>query len=467
MAEIERNDFVTTLPAEETYIFPEEEDVRNNLKKWQSDKFGILIHFGLYSVPGIVESWALCPEDEEWIGRYGYVDYFSFAKYYRGLKKKFNPVNMNTEKWVKAIKKSGAKYLIFSTKHHDGFCLFDSKYSDFKVTDKECPFSNNQKSNIFKEVTESARREGLSVGAYFSKPDWTSEYFWWKYFPPKDRNPNYNIQKHPDRWKKFIEYTYNQVDELVTDYGNLDILWFDGCWVRPLSTMNKQVEEFCKYPYDLDLNMKLTAENARKKQPGILIVDRWVPGLYENYLTPEQKIPERPLKVPWESCLTMSSDWGWTPNAKYKSTKEIIQLLIKITAKGGNLLLGIGPNGTGEFDPEVYSRLDEIGKWLEKNGCAIFGTQPVGPYQEGNIAYTKKSDNEMCAFYLPDSADGFFREKILLKIKNRNNLKINLMHNNYEPAFEEVADGINILIPEGMWKDLSCEPAIAIKISNL
>ena len=215
-----------------------------------------------------------------------------------------------------AFKASGAKYVIYSTKHHDGFCLFDSKYTDFKVTDKGCPFSTNPRANVAREVFNACRAEGLPVGAYFSKPDWTTPYFWWPYYPPKDRNPNYDITKHPDRWKKFVDYTQNQFRELVSEYGKLDILWLDGCWVRPLSTINKSVEEFCKYPYDLDIDMKTIAGFAREKQPGMLIVDRWVQGEYEDYLTPEQKTPD---KAPCRSRGKAASPWG-APGAGFRTT---------------------------------------------------------------------------------------------------------------------------------------------------
>ncbi len=131
----------------------------------------------------------------------------------------------------------------------------------------------------------------------------------------------------------------------------MDILWLDGCWVLPLSAITKNVAEFCKYPHDMDINMKLIAEKARATQPGMLVVDRWVQGEYENYLTPEQNIPAKPLSVPWESCITMGNAWGWVPNDKYKSSKECVQLLVNIVAKGGSLLLGIGPNGKGELSP--------------------------------------------------------------------------------------------------------------------
>jgi len=448
----------------DTYVGPKDPKVRENLKKWQGYKFGLLIHMGLYSELGIVESWALCPED--WITRNGYDDYYKFCNDYRNTKTKFNPVNFDPEKWAKMFRNSGAKYMIYSSKHHDGFCLFDSKYTDFKVTDQACPFSVNPKSNVLKEVLEATRKEGLATGIYFSKPDWTTPFFWWPYYPPKDRNPSYDITKHPDRWKKFVEYTQNQLNELTTEYGKVDILWLDGCWVRPLSTINKHVEEFCKYPYDMDINMKLISEKARAAQPGMLVVDRWVPGEYEDYLTPEQKMPEKPLAVPWESCITMGGAWGWVKNDHYKSSKELVQLLVNIVAKGGNLLLGVGPNGKGDFEPKVYENLTLLGKWLEANGEAIYETNPVEPYLDGKVAYTAKGSDTIYAIYMPSKDENQLPSQIRIKTHFTGKLKASLLTSNQKLNWKPVSQGIEVKIPQNLRSGLASQEAVVIRISR-
>ena len=448
---------------EDTYVWPTNQAVLTNLKRWQGWKFGILIHQGLYSQLGIVESWALCPED--WVTRPGYDDYYAFARDYRGAKSKFNPVDFDPAKWARAFKAAGAKYVIYTTKHHDGFCLFDTRYTDFKVTDPGCPFASDTRSNMAREVFTACRNEGLGVGAYFSKPDWTSPYFWWPYFPPKDRNPNYDITKYPDRWKKFIAYTHNQLSELVSDYGPLDILWLDGCWVRPLSTINPQVAEFCKYPHDLDIDIPTIAAEARGKQPGILIVDRWVPGEFENYLTPEQKTPDRPCLVPWESCISLGNSWGWTPRDRLKSSREVIQLLVKVAAKGGNLLLGVGPNGKGEFEPGVYDRLAQIGAWLQTNGDAIYETSPVKPYQDGQISYTRKGES-IFAIYLPRRDEKELPNELNLKIAPQENAKISLPSRHMELTATSTAEGLKITIPPSLRGSLAEEPAVVFEIAR-
>jgi alpha-L-fucosidase len=448
----------------DTYVWPKDPKVMENLKKWQGYKFGLLIHMGLYSELGIVESWALCPED--WITRDGYDDYFKFCNDYRNTKTRFNPVNFDPEKWAKMFKGSGAKYMIYSSKHHDGFCLYDTKYTDFKVTDKACPFSTNPKSNVLKEVLDATRKEGLATGIYFSKPDWTTPNFWWPYYPPKDRNPNYDITKHPDRWKNFVEYTQNQLNELTTDYGKVDILWLDGCWVMPKSSITPKVAEFCTYPHDMDINMKLIAEKARAQQPGMLVVDRWVEGEFENYLTPEQKTPEKALPVPWESCITMGGAWGWVKNDNYKSSKELVQLLVNIVAKGGNLLLGVGPNGKGDFEPKVYENLELLGKWLQTNGEAIYETNPVEPFLDGQVAYTAKGDNTIYAIYMPAKEEKELPAEIIVKTKLEGKVKAIMLTSKQKLSSKSVDGGIKITIPQNLRAALAKQEAVVIKISR-
>jgi alpha-L-fucosidase len=448
---------------ENTYIWPKDPKVLENLKTWQGYKFGLLIHMGLYSVDGVIESWGLCPED--WITRPGYDDYYKYATDYRNNKSKFNPVQFDPQKWAKAFKGSGAKYMIYSTKHHDGFCLYDTKFTDFKVTDKGTPFSSNPRANVYKEIMEASRKEGLAVGAYFSKPDWTTPYFWWPYYPPKDRNPTYDITQHPERWRKFIDYTHNQINEITTEYGKVDILWLDGCWVMPKSSITEKVAEFCKYPHDMDIDMKTIAEKARKANPGMLVVDRWVQGEYEDYLTPEQKTMDKALNVPWESCITMGNAWGWVPNDRYKSTKELVQMLVKIVAKGGNLLLGVGPKGTGEYEPAVYDRLDGMGKWLAANGEAIYKTVPVEPFQVGKIAYTAKGPDTIYAIYLPEKDETTLPESIAVKTSLKGKLSVSLLSEKKVLKSKMTADGLVITIPKDMRPTLARMEAVAIKIS--
>lgn len=369
------------------YTWPQDELVKQKLDHWQDQKFGIIIHWGLYSVPGIIESWALCSED--WIERDSTISYDDFKKWYWGLQKDFNPINFNPEEWAKAAKDAGMRYVVFTTKHHDGFCMFDTKQTDFNITNG--PFKNNPKADIAKYVFDAFRKQDLMIGAYFSKPDWHSENYWWPKYATADRNNNYDIRKYPWRWEQFKQFTYNQVSELMNNYGAIDILWLDGGWVRPRETVNDEVLSWgARIPeWSQDIDMPKIAAMTRKSQPGILIVDRTVHGEYENYRTPEQRIPVEKLNYPWESCMTLANNWGYVPNDQYKSSSKIIHTLIEVVAKGGNLLLGIGPKPDGTLTNEALQRMKEIGAWLKTNGEAIYETKPVENYSDGSVYFTQ------------------------------------------------------------------------------
>jgi alpha-L-fucosidase len=389
----------------DTYVKPTDSLVLQKLDVWQDIKFGLLMHWGTYSQWGIVESWSICPEDEGWTQRRGpyAANYFDYVKAYENLQTTFNPVQFNPDKWAAAAKDAGMKYVVFTTKHHDGFCMFDTKQTDYKITSSKTPFSTNPRSNVTKEIFDAFRKQGFMVGAYFSKPDWHSENYWWPYFPPKDRNVNYDPAKYPERWNAFKQYTYNQIEELMTGYGKVDILWLDGGWVRPLSTVDKKVDWQKGIRYNQDIDMKKIATMARSHQPGLLVVDRTVPGEFENYQTPEQTVPSKPLNHPWESCITMGNSWSYVPNDKYKPTNQLIHLLIKIVSRGGNLLLNIGPSPQGDWSDTAYSRLKEIGSWMKINSEAIYNSKPLAPYENDNIVYTQSKDgNAKYIFVLSD-----------------------------------------------------------------
>ena len=335
--------------SQQQQYFPDPDPlIQKRLEEWKDLKFGLLMHWGPYSQWGIVESWSICPEDLSWAtgGRkkdapFAYNDYL---KEYEKLKSSFNPIQFNPEKWAIAAKDAGMKYMVFTTKHHDGFCMFDSKYTDYKITGKTCPFSTHPRSNITREIFSAFRKENFWIGAYFSKPDWHSDDYWWNKFPPADRNPNYSIVKYPDKWNRFREFTHSQVNELLTDYGRVDILWLDGGWVRKktedeiTSQLMEQYEgsRWARNPQSQDIDMETLVKNAREKQPELIVVDRAVPGEHQNYLTPEQHIPEEGLPYPWETCMTMASSWSYVPNDVYKPANELIENLVDIVSKGGN-----------------------------------------------------------------------------------------------------------------------------------
>lgn len=436
--------------------------IRKRLEEWKDLKFGLLMHWGAYSQWGIVESWSICPEDLSWAtgGRKkGVADsYFGYLRKYEALQTTFNPTKFNPEKWAAAAKEAGMRYMVFTTKHHDGFCMFDTKYTNYKITDSSCPFSTNPRSNVTKEIFSAFRKENFWIGAYFSKPDWHSDYYWWKQFPPVDRNCNYSIQKHPDQWKKFVAYTHNQINELMSDYGRVDILWLDGGWVRKKTDGEIKEElsdtmensRWARNPQSQDIDMPRLVREARAKQPKLLVVDRAVPGEQQNYLTPEQYIPDTGLPYPWETCMTMGNSWSYVPNDKYKSADEIIKKLVDIVSKGGNYLLNIGPGPDGELDPVAYGRLKEIGAWMRVNSEAIYSTRMCAVTGEGeNIRFTQTKDGKIKYIFLFNVTG----DKILVtKMPFPKNAKLYLLGNSKMLNWTSGPRGVEIKIPESSRK---------------
>ncbi|MBV7533353.1 alpha-L-fucosidase [Chitinophaga sp. sic0106] len=392
---------------EHPYIPEPDKAVQQKLDEWQDWKFGMIIHWGPYSQWGVVESWSLCPEDEGFTQRKPYgIPYYDYLKKYEALGKSFNPVKFNPEHWAKAAADAGMKYMVFTTKHHDGYCMFDTKQTDYRITGPDVAFSKNPRANVAKEIFEAFRKEGVHTGAYFSKPDWNTEYYWWSYFPPKDRNPSYDISKYPERWNKFKQFTYNQIEELMTGYGKLEILWLDGGWVRPEKYQTAESRTWgTTKAQDQDIDMPKIAAMARGHQPGLIVVDRSVHSQYENYRTPEQQIPDKPLSYPWETCMTMGGSWSYVPNDQYKSVNTLIHNLVDIVAKGGNYLLNVGPGPDGELHDAAYTTMKGIGEWMHVNGDAIYGTRAVAPYKDGKVCFTTKKDGSVYAIYLLDDQE--------------------------------------------------------------
>ncbi|MBE6244290.1 MAG: alpha-L-fucosidase [Bacteroidales bacterium] len=356
------------------YQWPSDKAVLEKLDRWQDLKFGVLMHWGIYSVPGIIESWSICNED--WIKRPEGSVYEDYKRWYWGLSDEFNPVKFNPEQWAEVFSRAGMKYMIFTTKHHDGFCMFDSQYSDYGIA--HGPFKDNPKKDVAKYVFEAFRDKGFMTGAYFSKPDWHHQGFWNSYYATPNRHPNYDVKKHPDWWQSYVEYTQNQLRELTSGrYGKLDILWLDGGWITGDAVGINEI-----------------LPKARMTSPGLICVDRTIKGPNENYQTPEQSIPEKQINHPWESCITLTDSWGWVPDGNFKSSRKVIGILAEIVAKGGSLVLGVGPTPEGLIEDKAITILDEIGEWLSRCGEAIYSTRIAEHYNEGNLWFSKSKDGK-------------------------------------------------------------------------
>ena len=467
---------------EERYVPETDPLVLEKLEEWQGKKFGLLMHWGAYSQWGIVESWSLSPEEYEWCERKkgkNPQDYFAYKKEYEDLKNTFNPIHFNPDKWAKAAKRAGMKYVVFTTKHHDGFTMFDSKHTDYKITDSGTPFSSNPRSNITKEIFESFRREGLWAGAYFSKPDWHSEHYWDPYYPPKDRNVNYSPEENPEKWNKFIDFTHNQIMELMTDYGKVDILWLDGGWVAKTpkgeirdwyrKTVNNSEGGYLKHRIvNQDIRMDELVVKAREKQPGLIVVDRAVYGKNQNYLTPENRIPEKTLPYPWESCIISGGGWSSTPNAKYMSGRKGIQTLVDIVAKGGNLLLNIAPGPDGRWQQGAYDLLKEFEDWMAINNTAIYDTKPIAPFKENNVCMTQDKNGNVFLFYMAEEGENTIPSTITVNsINPEKGAKIQLLGSKKNLKWKKNEKGFTVFVPKKLRTNSPSKYVWTFKVSSV
>lgn len=434
------------------YIPPEEEDVRESVTRWQDLKFGLFLHWGTYSQLGVIESWTLCPEltDWEYKGRPEGMTYMEYLRFYEHLKDTFNPIRFDPDKWAEAAEYAGMKYVVFTTKHHDGFNMFDTKLTDYKVTDEGCLFHFDPRANIAKEVFNAFRNKGLKAGAYFSIADWHNNDYWWKFFSPKDRYINYDPARWPEKMTAFEDYVEGQVRELTNgDYGKIDLMWLDLCEISETYPIN--------FPWGR------IASAAREGQPGMITVARGTHSSYENYVTAELKIPQEVWNCPWETCMPMTQSWSYNRQPEYKSTQTLLNMLVQTVSRGGNFLLGVGPSPLGTFDDEVYDRLREMGDWMRVNSEGIYGTRPVAPHQEGNVYFTAK-DEYVYAFYAAEDGSNELPDKIFIGNVVPRESYVTMLGSNVRLRWKQSGDGVYVNIPESLRKKAPCDYIFCLKM---
>lgn len=416
---------------EEDYVIPPEREVRDKIKWFMGLKLGLMIHWGPGCQLGTFESWPLSDGDGSWSqSEVDWTDIPTFKKQYTEANKTFNPVKFRPDRWADLAKECGFKYLLFTTKHHDGFCMFDTKTTDYKITDKTCPFHTHPFADVTKQLYDEFRKRGLAISTYFSKPDWHCDYYWHKAFGNAPScNVNYEIAEHPGLWERFVEYTHTQIDELVNGYGPVDVLWLDGGWVNPGSAGQ-------------DIRLDELVPKLREKNPGLIVCDRTAGGLYENIVTPEKTVPTGALDIPWETCTTLGRRFAFLYTDQFKSGRELVHLLLEIVCKGGNLALNIAPQPDGALPAPAVQSIKELGRWLSVFGDGIYETTIAAPYFDDCLKYTQKEE-ALYAFFPYGEETCLLPERLVFHT-NIPVKKVNLMRTGRQLPFCKTADGIEI-----------------------
>jgi alpha-L-fucosidase len=331
---------------------------------------------------------------------------------------------------------------------------------------------------VAKEIFDAFRAEGLMTGAYFSKPDWHCDDYWWPNFPPRDRNVNYDPDVYPDKWAKYTEFTHNQILELMSDYGKMDILWLDGGWVEKQTkeSLDRYYERRVKEStsgyikasvINQDIKMDELVEKCREKQPGLIVVDRAVHGKNQNYLTPENRVPDKTLPYPWESCIISGGGWAHTPDARYMTGRQGIQLLIDIVAKGGNLLLNIAPTPEGTWQQGAYDLLAEYAAWMKVNSEAIYETKPLEPYKENNICMTQRKDGTTYFHYLAAEGESMPQTVTVTSHHPVKGAAVTMPGVKGTLKWKAAGNGFTVTLPESVRKKPPCRYAWVVKVSKV
>lgn len=388
------------------YKYPEDEVLAKQIEWFKDLKFGLMIHWGLFNEVGIKESWPLADANEwaRWQFKPG-TPPSEIKEMYSQIHKGFMPLRFDPDEWAEAAYGAGFRYLCFTTKHHDGFCMWDTKTTDYKVTGSEVPFRDHKYADITKHLFDAFRKKGMGISAYYSRADFSCPYYWEEGYAEKDgaqRVPSYDPDEKPEKWRKFQEFVYAQLKELVTEYGRIDCLWYDGgCDGEKLGLP--------------EMTMKL-----REIQPHMLGVVRGSRSTFEDFITPELIVPDRYLDAPWEACTVMGKplteyghdyvSFGYTYDQDYMSAKEVVHLLLDVVAKGGNLALNLAPQPDGRLPGRALRSLSELAAWMNVFSGAIYSTRSAAPYRDGQYAYTCSKDGSVLnVFYL--YKDGEKREK--------------------------------------------------------
>ena len=430
-----------TTTAQKNYLQESVAERDNRMQWWRDATFGMFIHWGAYSVPAGEYKGQDVKGIAEWIMHTANIP----IREYEQFAKEFNPTSFNAKEWVRVAKDAGVQYIVITSKHHDGFALWDSKVTNYDVIDFS-PF----KRDILKELTDACKAAGIKMCFYHSIMDWHQ--------PDAESKKDYTHQNtpNPDFTRYRETYLKPQLAELIKKYDP-EVLWFDGEWI-PEWTEDQGKD---LYNYLRNLKPSLIINNrVGKGRSGMQGMNTYKDAA-GDFGTPEQEILEGTSDFDWESCMTMNDTWGFKKSDhNWKSSEMLIHNLIDIAAKGGNYLLNVGPTAEGLIPAPSVERLGEIGKWLKVNGEAIYATNSLKQYKEGdNIKYTKSKDGKYVYAIVTKKTGNTVSFK---QVKPRAGTKIRMLGVKEALAWKAVGDGVEVKLPASF----PCDHAWTLKIQQ-
>lgn len=430
LAFIALNSIAVSMPvfSQSSYV-PSESNLQAR-KEFSDSKFGVFIHWGIYSMFG----------QGEWYMTNAGINCHEYAKAASG----FYPIRFDAKEWVSAIKEAGAKYICFTTRHHDGFSMFDTKYSDYNIVDAT-PF----KRDVVKELAEECKKQGIKLHLYYSHLDWTRE----DYYPYGRTGRNTGRTKHGN-WNDYFNFMNNQLTELLTNYGPIGAIWFDGMWDQP-DDFDWRLDE--QYSLIHKLQPACMIGNNHHKKPiegeDFQMFERDLPGENKAGLSSESEIGHLPL----ETCQTMNGMWGYKiQDQNYKSVSELIRLLVRASGKGANLLMNVGPQPNGEIPAVALERLKGMGEWLSKYGETVYGTTR-GDVMTADWGTTTRKGNTLYVHILTDNMPQF----VTLPLKDKVVSAVNL-NTGTKVSYEKIKGGI-VLHTDNLEPEIDCIVKLKLK----